>query len=302
MKKTLLVGLAISVVSLAATAVFAGPSPVKPVPTQGFAGAKNVGGTGIVGSSHDLSSAGGTSASDLAKGYTQTGGVGGDAQSRICVFCHHPHNSAATGTVSTAGAAAITYSPLWNRDLSTKTFAAYNNGGFENSSSTPHALNAVYDSATGLAGVSLLCMSCHDGVVAMNAYSQNTGTSDGQGDTATGGAITSSAGFSNRGGASDMSNHHPMGFNYADVAAIDNEIAQPTVAMVPTGFAAGVTVAPGTGGTLIGDLLDGTGGSTGRMECVTCHDVHNTQNAAGAERFLWRSNNSSNFCLTCHLK
>ena len=296
MKKTLLVGLAIGLVSLAATSVFAGPSPTRATPVQGgVTGQKNVGGAGIVGSSHDLSNVGNGVGSMAASGFASgTAGVAADRQSRICVYCHHPHNSMAASSMPGG------YSPLWNRQLSTKTFAAYNNGGFANSSSTPHALNAV--SPAGLSGVSLLCMSCHDGVVAMNAYSQTTGTTDGQGNTAVGGAITSSAGFSGRGGASDMSNHHPMGFNYANVAAIDNEIAKPTVAMVPAVFTPGVIVPPGATGVTIGDLLDGTHGSTGNMECVTCHDVHNTQNAAGAERFLWRSNNSSNFCLTCHLK
>lgn len=297
MKKTLLVGLAIGLVSVA-TSAFAGPSAVLPTPVQGFTGAKNVGGNGIVGSSHDLSNVGNKAASITAKGFVTADGGTADKQSRICVFCHHPHNSMATGTVQNDGKT-IGYSPLWNRNLSAKTFAAYNNGGFT-STSKDHALNAI---SSGLSGVSLLCMSCHDGVVAMNAYSQISGTTDGQGvmPNAGKGNITSSAGFAGRGGKSDMSNHHPMGFNYDAVAAIDDEIAKSTVAMVPTVFTAGATVAQGAAGVKIADLLDGTNGN-GNMECVTCHDVHNTQNAAGAERFLWRSNNNSNFCLTCHLK
>jgi len=52
------------------------------------------------------------------------------------------------------------------------------------------------------------------------------------------------------------------------------------------------------GATTIGDLLyNGT-----QFECVTCHDVHNSQNEAAAEKFLWISNDHSAFCLTCHLK
>lgn len=299
MKKTLLVGLAIGVVSMVATAAFAGKSPTRNIPAQGgISGQKNYGGNGIVGSSHDLSGLDLTTASTTAANFI-TGTP--ESQSRICVFCHHPHNSAATGVEQATGEGQITYTPLWNRSMSTKTFNAYNNGGFENSSTTPHALQAV---SSGLAGVSLLCMSCHDGTVAMNAYSQTTGTTDGAPSGAgVKGAITSSAGFASRGGASDMSNHHPMGFNYADVQAVDNEIAATTVPMVPTGLTqAGGNFAAVNTGVVIGDLLDGTGATTGNMECVTCHDVHNTQNAPGAERFLWRSNVGSNFCLTCHLK
>jgi hypothetical protein len=296
MKKTLLVGLAIGLVSLAATSVFAGKSATLNIPAQGgVAGQKNVGGAGIVGSSHDLSNvgnlAGSLASATIASG---AGPVASDSQSRICVYCHHPHNSMAASTMPGG------YSPLWNRELSTKTFAAYDNGGFT-STDKSHGLNAVFTHTTGLSGVSLLCMSCHDGVVAMNAYSVSTGSV--KTGTQAQNAITSSAGFSGRGGASDMSNHHPMGFNYANVAAIDNEIAQPTTPMVPTGLTqAGGDFKLVTTGVTIGELLDGTGGTTGQMECVTCHDVHNTQNAPGAERFLWRSNNNSNFCLTCHLK
>jgi hypothetical protein len=293
MKKTLLVGLAIGMVSMVATAAFAlesGNGTSKPLPAQGYTGAKNSGGSGIVGTSHDLSG-NGTSASFI------TTDTDKDAQSRICVFCHHPHNTKKAADM--AGG----YSPLWNREMSTRTFAAYNNGGFENTTGTPHALNAIM-ADTGLSGVSLLCMSCHDGAVAMNAYSVTTGSSRDNAPT-----ILDSYGKnqitndgSGRGAAflSDMSNHHPMGFDYRAVQRIDNEIAPVTTVMVP----AGITQAggdPAATGTTIADLLDGTNGS-GYMECVTCHDVHNTQNAKGAERFLWRSNNKSNFCLTCHLK
>ena len=55
MKKTLLVGLAIGMASLVATSAFAGKSPTLATPVQGgISSQKNIGGAGIVGSSHDL--------------------------------------------------------------------------------------------------------------------------------------------------------------------------------------------------------------------------------------------------------
>jgi len=78
----------------------------------------------------------------------------------------------------------------------------------------------------------------------------------------------------------NLTNHHPIGFVYQDVATVDDEIASPTATM---------------GNYEIGDLL-----WQGRMECTTCHDVHNTKNTG--EKFLWISDANSNFCLTCHLK
>ena len=287
MKKSLVLGLAIGLVSLAATVSFAGKSAdMGAVTHTPLAGDKNVGGAGIVGSSHDLSNVGNKTGSQAAHVFAGAG----DNQQRICVYCHHPHNAfAATGNLGSrdgATAGTLEYSPLWNRNLSATTFAGYDNGIMMggtavNGTDKRHALNAAdAGGGTKIAGVSLLCMSCHDGVVAMNAYSQTTGSSLNSGNTGTGGAISSTAGFKG-----DMNNHHPMGFNYAAVAAVDAEIAATTVKMV--------------GNTSIGDLLYGANST---MECVTCHDVHNTANQAGAERFLWRTNDKSNFCLTCHLK
>jgi predicted CXXCH cytochrome family protein len=37
-----------------------------------------------------------------------------------------------------------------------------------------------------------------------------------------------------------------------------------------------------------------------RMECGTCHSVHNTGNSG--ESLLWRSDFRSSLCLTCHDK
>ena len=83
------------------------------------------------------------------------------------------------------------------------------------------------------------------------------------------------------GEAGDLSNHHPIGFNYNDVEATDDEIQKSTekLGLVYT----------------IADLL-----VSDQMECTTCHDVHNTKNTG--EKFLWISDTQSALCLTCHLK
>ncbi len=297
MKKTLVLGLAVGLVSMAASA-FAGPSAPMAIPTPGYPNQKNTGGTGIVGSSHDMSNVAGKTVGGASWTSAQYSSGGPDVQKRICVFCHHPHNAMAsngkTGYVegATGGGASYTgtleYSPLWNRVLSTTSFVGYSNGIMMGGNSVlgsdkRHALNAAdVGGGTKIAGVSLLCMSCHDGVTAMNAYSQTTGSSQNAGANTINSAITSTAGFKG-----DMNNHHPMGFQYVAVQGVDAEIADPNTVMVP-----------GTS-TTIADLLYGPNHT---MECVTCHDVHNTQNEKGAERFLWRSDNQSNFCLTCHLK
>jgi hypothetical protein len=325
MKKTLLIGLALGLVSLAASTSFAldqRPNAVKngALPPQGCNGGaawscanqKNWGGEGIVGSSHDMTNVaasivlgGGTMPhSGITTGASQTAintgnGAGEDTQNRICVYCHHPHNAviAADNFGSTNGSAP-SYSPLWNRRASqARTYTGYNNGIMMSNAGTAasdkrHVLNAAeVGGGTHIRGVSLLCMSCHDGVTAMNAYSQAnddgpTGSILNSGSD-TGNALNAASLTSSFEG--DMNNHHPMGFNYRAVQAVDNEIAAVETIMVP---ATKVDIA---------GLLYGAG-TTATMECVTCHDVHNTANQPGAERFLWRSDNNSNFCLTCHLK
>ncbi len=262
MKKTMILTMALGMVGFAATSF----ADVTPYPLQ-----KNTGGSGITNSSHDLGTGGGYS--------TQ-----GDAQGRICVFCHHPHHTIRASDGETA------YSPLWNRTMPTSTFTAYSNGNMMGDASSPqHTMNGT----VSVGAVSLLCMSCHDGVTALNAYSENTtttGTYGTAGGTGSAGATSGTANYLNTNAnlGTDLSNHHPIGMTW-DYPTLDDEIAADTAEWKN---------ADGSNlGFQIDDVLSG-----GKMECVTCHDVHNTKNETGAERFLWVSNNDSKFCLTCHLK
>ena len=171
MKKSMLIGLALGVVALTATAAFAG----------------------IETSKHDLSSTGASAS------------LGNDPQDRICVYCHHPHN-----TVRADSAGAFGYSPLWNRDIpATALFTAYTNSVGDtmmgDASSAKHLMNGTPE----IGGVSLLCMSCHDGSTAMNAFSQlnpQGATGSFVPGLATGSDVitgVAALGF-------DLSNHHPI--------------------------------------------------------------------------------------------
>ncbi|MFQ6108814.1 MAG: cytochrome C, partial [Candidatus Aminicenantales bacterium] len=71
----------------------------------------------------------------------------------ICIVCHTPHN--ADTSVSAA--------PLWNHDVTTATYTLY-------SSST-------LDATLGQPGdISKLCLSCHDGTVAIDSFGGATGS------------------------------------------------------------------------------------------------------------------------------
>lgn len=181
----------------------------------------------------------------------------------ICKHCHIPHNSISGIT------------PLWNHQLSSgSSYQAYTSSTMN---STP---------AGSPLGSSKLCLSCHDGTIAIENHSGTT----------TGIRFTS---WGNVG--TDMRNDHPISFVYDPSIAIeDGELHDPTA--TPSGL----------GKTISEDLLE-----NGRMECSTCHDVHvarKTSSGCGGchsphgssltrQTLSLRVNNTgSAFCLTCHNK
>ena len=256
MKKTLVVGLALGFV-LAAGSAMAGT---------------------IVGSAHDLS--------DGVGGTQEPLDVNAGNQARICVFCHTPHFSVKP-TSQDAGSR-LAYSPLWNKDLSTYTAAEwtlYDNGTPEAGTDSRHQLNADLDVPSS---TSMLCLSCHDGSIALNAYgNQSEGSIPGYKASGTT-DITDYAASKQVGLGGDLSNHHPVEFDYVAARANDPELAA-----VSTEFkdAAGLD----NGITIQSVLVDGT-----YFTCGSCHDVHNTQ--ADGPMFIWGDNTRSRFCLACHVK
>jgi predicted CXXCH cytochrome family protein len=208
-------------------------------------------GGGITATLHDLS-------------VTGTGGiaVGTATETRICVFCHAPHNP----TAATAG-------PLWNHTMSgATTFTPYSNPlGAMKSGLTPGNPGAV----------SKLCLSCHDGSIAVNAY----GGAAGSGTQLSGrfqiGAVTA--------GNSDLSKHHPVGIDYTAAMVAEDANGLGGLNDPSTAFA-------GNNAVMISDVL-----KAGMVECVSCHSVHDKNNTGS--KFLWTDDNTqSQLCLTCHDK
>ena len=143
----------------------------------------------------------------------------GWGSSEICVFCHAPHNTNTT----------VSGAPLWNHAVTTQTFTMY-------SSSTLNATMAAQP-----AGVSKLCLSCHDGVTAIDSFGTRVGTQ-------------TMSGSENIG--TNLGNDHPIGFAYnAALVGLDPGLKSP-----PAG-------------------LPRYGASNDTLECATCHNVHN--NALG---------------------
>jgi predicted CXXCH cytochrome family protein len=233
-------------------------------------------GTGINNTPHDL---GVPNANGMAYPASPA-----DTLQRKCIWCHAPHNTyKLSGTGAGEGPEvtdpAFNYLPLWNHTLTgaASSFTLYTNGT-GGPQTGPKALQAP--SGTGSPGsVSLLCLSCHDGSIAVNSY----GNSPAQlaGSISTGSATMSPTYRIGTDGY--LGNHHPIGFNYGTVQAVDTGIRDADVfLMTPTEFISAY-------------LSNGT-----TVECSTCHSVHNTDN--GGETLLWRSDRNSELCLTCHDK
>jgi predicted CXXCH cytochrome family protein len=173
--------------------------------------------------------------------FSSTGWSGGE----ICIVCHTPHNA----DTSVAG------TPLWNHAVTASSYTVY-------SSST---LNAVVGQPSG---VSKLCLSCHDGTVALDSFGGATGTH----------MITGTANL-----GTNLSNDHPISFTYdTALATADGGLFDPAVKT------------SGIGGTVSHDLL-----FSGKLECASCHDVHN---GLGIANLLRKANTGSALCLTCHNK
>ncbi len=165
---------------------------------------------------------------------------------QVCIVCHAPHNTEV----------AVTDAPLWNHQSSVAVFSPY-------SSATLNAVVGQPDAS------SKLCLSCHDGTVAVDNFGGTTsGTYFISGRTLIG---------------TDLRDDHPVSFTYdAALALDDGELADPT------------TANSGLGGTIDEDMLIGH-----QVQCASCHDVHNS---SGIDKLLKKSNAQSALCLTCHIK
>jgi predicted CXXCH cytochrome family protein len=163
------------------------------------------------------------------------------AEPQICIFCHAPHNA----TPATA---------LWNRRTPGLNYQPYTSSTAKGNAGQP-------------TGASLMCLSCHDGTIALGEVLTRVKAI----------ATTPSnmpAGVDNLG--TDLRDDHPVSIAYAPLAA-----------------AAGSELAPAA--SLIGKVkLD----PSGQMQCTSCHDPHDNSNG----KFLVMANAASALCMTCHAK
>lgn len=165
----------------------------------------------------------------------------------LCASCHTPHHPDTT----------VPNAPLWNHKTTTAIYTLYSSPTLKAKLTQP----AHYGSK--------LCLSCHDGTVALDSFGGTTGTT-----------------FMDSGNrvGTDLRGTHPIGLIY------DTALSNADPKLYNPG-----TKCTALGGTINHDLLFGTG----NLECASCHNVHNTQNNASLLRI---TKNGSALCLTCHNK
>lgn len=159
----------------------------------------------------------------------------------ICLFCHTPHNSRPIA-------------PLWNRKDPGSNYTLYN-------SPTLQALPGQPD------GNSILCLSCHDGTIALgDLYNQKSVIDFGA-------YSKLPSGKSNL--STDLRNDHPISFVYSSsLSTSDGEIKDPSTLSLNVKL------------------------ENSKLQCTSCHDPHDNSN----ENFLVETNKYSNLCLSCHTK
>lgn len=166
------------------------------------------------------------------------GQVKSQTEDRICIFCHTSHSA----QVDT---------PMWNRR---------SNGYTNYQSSTLDAVPGKNE------GSSKLCLSCHDGTIALGDMisgqkSQRKGGND----------LRSSfiRGRSNLG--TDLSNDHPVSIVYdARLLETDPDLLHPASLDLPI--------------------------TNNEIQCSSCHDPHNDRNPP----FLHKSTLNGELCTSCH--
>ena len=223
---------------------------------------------------HNLSSTGpGPTRATAASGVTE-----------VCVFCHTPHGASSQD----AGGVGLR-SPLWNRRIPAgATYTPY----------TSSSLDAQYI-ADGLSstpgGSSKLCLSCHDGTLALGNVNVMNGAQNvtiPMSNTGPGGVMPAGEGTSSgftRFLGTDLRNDHPISLTYNRALADRDGELRPVDANQrwpsPDGAVIGIR-APGYKPLM---PLEATGATNqGQVQCATCHDAHirETNAAVGNQKFL----------------
>lgn len=185
-----------------------------------------------------------------------------------CVFCHTVHNSGGSGAPAVI--------PDWNHTTTVATFTMYN----DTNSAGANLKGTVDNQPTG---PSLACLSCHDGTVSVGSLVSAPYGGGNETYVSASGNVSPATGRISGGGAlvgTNLSNDHPISITYQDNL---NPGLQPAASL------SGVKLFP----------ENATGA---KVQCSSCHDVHNYGTASATAPFLRVTMVGSFLCKSCHKK
>lgn len=171
------------------------------------------------------------------------GTIKSTTEDRICIFCHTPHNARRDTPY------------LWNRQSSTVNYV-------------PYQSSTLYSTVGQPTGASKLCLSCHDGTIALGALISEPAEIP-----FTAGIRFIPDGPSKLG--TDLSDDHPVSFIFNGSLTANGELTSPSSLPIEV-------------------KLD----SDGQLQCTSCHDPHDNTNG----QFLVMPNDYSDLCKVCHQK
>jgi hypothetical protein len=176
------------------------------------------------------------------------GDIKSNSETRVCIFCHSSHTTSSEG-------------PLWNHKTTAPgSFKTYERTTMNSRAEQPN-------------GATKLCLSCHDGTIAVGAIkglSQPVSMANVSAD----GSLPSSR-RSHLG--SDLTGSHPVSVKFKQSTAVaDDHLRWPPLDPA-------------------GDVkLDGNG----YVQCTACHDPHNDSKS---ERYpFWNKTSFDEVCAVCH--
>jgi hypothetical protein len=235
----------------------------------------------IRGTKHNLSgSPDGTAYTNQksGSGTYPTRNIKATTETQLCVFCHTPHGA------STAA------KPLWNRKVAdegyTQSYVLYD--------STTLDAKQVQGSLQQPGGSSKLCLSCHDGTVAignvnvLNGIKPTSNPTTNSTIATTGGpnmpvGSGAATGFTRNLGT-DLTNDHPISISYNDTLANrDGELRTPSTNTTLIGVRT-----PTNKPKLKLEKTGAAGANLEQVQCATCHDPHirETDTTVGNQKFL----------------
>jgi hypothetical protein len=183
-------------------------------------------------------------------------------ETQICIFCHTPHSSESIY-------------PLWNHEVSS--FQSYINYW------SPTLQAYDFEEAPPIDGFSKLCLSCHDGTIAIGAVlnrEEDILMSPSPYLDAQGRLLPGAKGYL----GTDLSGGHPISFIFDEFLAAKRNDAGLTKLNWPISDN-DVKLYPTQGGY--------------GVQCPSCHDPHNNKAAGGWPPF-WRKETHDEVCMVCH--